>query len=126
MADNVVLDPGAGGATIKTDDDGTAHWQYVKAAFGADNTQTRVTSSVGLPTDPLDRAALARSIPPLEHDDQAGVPSAHPLLHRHQLRLQSEQFLLVSLSGQPLARPVLLHTVQATRNKGTAGSMPQW
>lgn len=49
MSDNVVLDPGAGGSTIKTDDDGTAHWQYVKIAYGADNTQTRVTSSAGLP-----------------------------------------------------------------------------
>ena len=53
MADNVDLDAGSGGATIKTDDDGTAHWQYVKAAFGADNTQTRVTSSVGLPVKNL-------------------------------------------------------------------------
>lgn len=50
MADNVTLDAGSGGATIKTDDDGTAHWQYVKVAFGADNTQTRVVSgSAGLP-----------------------------------------------------------------------------
>ncbi len=49
MADNVVLDPGTGGATVKTDDDGTAHWQYIKAAYGADNTQTRVTSANGLP-----------------------------------------------------------------------------
>jgi len=49
MADNVDLDAGTGGATIKTDDDGTAHWQYVKVAYGADNTQTRVTASVGLP-----------------------------------------------------------------------------
>ncbi|MDH4235605.1 MAG: hypothetical protein OEW25_01455 [Nitrospira sp.] len=57
MADNVTLDPGAGGATIATDDDGTAQHQYVKVEFGADNTQTKVTSSVGLPTDPLDRAA---------------------------------------------------------------------
>lgn len=39
----------SGGSTVKTDDDGSAHWQYVKAAFGADNTQTRVTASVGLP-----------------------------------------------------------------------------
>ena len=51
MADNVELDAGSGGATIRTDDDGTAHWQYVKAAFGADNTQTIVTASVGLPTN---------------------------------------------------------------------------
>ena len=49
MADNVELNAGTGGAVVKTDDDGTAHWQYVKVAFGADNTQTRVTSSVGLP-----------------------------------------------------------------------------
>ena len=53
MADNVDLDAGTGGATIKTDDDGTAHWQYVKMSFGADNTQTRVTASVGLPVDLL-------------------------------------------------------------------------
>ena len=50
MADDIVLNSGdAAGATVKTDDDGTAHWQYVKVAFGADNTQTRVTSLVGLP-----------------------------------------------------------------------------
>ena len=49
MVDNVTLDAGAGGATIKTDDDGTAHWQYVKVSFGADNTQTIVDSSTGLP-----------------------------------------------------------------------------
>ena len=49
MADNIELPSGSGGATVKTDDDGSAHWQYVKAAFGADNTQTRVTASVGLP-----------------------------------------------------------------------------
>lgn len=54
MADNIVLDPGSGGSTIKTDDDGTAHWQYVKIAYGADNTQTRVTSGAPLPVDVSD------------------------------------------------------------------------
>ena len=49
MADNVTLDAGVGGAVVKTDDDGTAHWQYVKVSFGADNTQTRVTATTGLP-----------------------------------------------------------------------------
>lgn len=53
MADNVTLDPGAGGAVMKTDDDGTAHWPYAKIAFGADNTQTRVTSTVGMPVKVL-------------------------------------------------------------------------
>lgn len=57
MADNIVLSAGsADGAVIATDDDGIAHHQYVKLEFGADNTQTKVTSSVGLPTDMLDRA----------------------------------------------------------------------
>ena len=50
MADGIVLSTNIGtGATIKTDDDGTYHWQLVKVAFGGDNTQTEVTSSVGLP-----------------------------------------------------------------------------
>lgn len=56
MADNIVLNAGSGGATIATDDDGVAHHQYVKIEFGADNTFTKVTSTQGLPTDPLDRA----------------------------------------------------------------------
>lgn len=52
MADNIELDPGTGGAVVKTDEDGSSnHWQYTKTAFGADGTQTRVTSSVGLPVD---------------------------------------------------------------------------
>ena len=50
MADNVTLDAGSGGSAIRTDDDGTAHWQYVKLAYGADNTQTIVTSTT---TNPL-------------------------------------------------------------------------
>lgn len=49
MADNITLNAGSGGAVIATDDDGTAHHQYVKLEFGADNTQTKVTAAVGLP-----------------------------------------------------------------------------
>jgi hypothetical protein len=49
MADNITLNAGSGGATLATDDDGTAHHQYIKVEFGADNTFTKVTSSVGLP-----------------------------------------------------------------------------
>ncbi len=44
MADNVVADPGAGGATFATDDDGTAHHPYVKIEWGANDTQTKVDS----------------------------------------------------------------------------------
>lgn len=49
MADNITLNAGSGGATIATDDDGTAHHQYVKLEFGGDGTFTKVTSSSGLP-----------------------------------------------------------------------------
>lgn len=51
MADNIELNAGTGGATLRTDDDGTAHWQYVKLAYGADNTQTIVSTSNPLPVD---------------------------------------------------------------------------
>ncbi len=49
MADNVAITPGAG-ATIATDDDGTAHHQYVKLEWGPNNTQTPVnTGASALP-----------------------------------------------------------------------------
>lgn len=58
MADNTVLSAAIGtGDTIATDDIGGVKYQIVKEAFGALDTATLVTSSVGLPTDPLDRAA---------------------------------------------------------------------
>jgi len=53
MADNITLNAGSGGSTLRTDDDGTAHWPYSKIAFGADDTQTIVTAGVGLPVEVL-------------------------------------------------------------------------
>jgi hypothetical protein len=47
MADNVTLDAGAGGAVIATDDDTTAHHQYVKMEWGGDGTFTKVTTGAG-------------------------------------------------------------------------------
>lgn len=58
MADNPTVDNG--GLTdyvVATDDDGVAQHQYVKVEFGADNTQTKVTSAVGLPTNPVQETA---------------------------------------------------------------------
>ena len=49
MADNITLNAGTGGSVVATDDDGTAHHQYVKLEFGGDGTFTKVTSSAGLP-----------------------------------------------------------------------------
>lgn len=47
----MTLDAGSGGAVIRTDDDGSAHWQYVKIAWGADDTQTILTTGAPLPVD---------------------------------------------------------------------------
>src|SRR3990167_2114291 len=55
MADNIAITEGSG-KTVATDDDGTAHHQYVKVEFGADNTQTKVSSSNPLPVT-IDNAA---------------------------------------------------------------------
>lgn len=44
MADNVTLNAGTGGAVIATDDDTTAHHQYVKMEWGADGTFTKVAA----------------------------------------------------------------------------------
>lgn len=49
MADNITLDAGSGGSVVRSDDDGSAHWQYVKMAYGADNTQNIVTSTTTNP-----------------------------------------------------------------------------
>ncbi len=53
MVDDVPLNLGAGGESVRTDDDGTAQWQYVKVAFGADGTRTIVSAAVGLPVIPF-------------------------------------------------------------------------
>ena len=56
MPDDVTANPGSGGPRFKTDEDTNSpprHWPYIKLAFGADNTQTRVTNTVGLPIAPF-------------------------------------------------------------------------
>lgn len=58
MADNTILSTNVGvGDTIATDDIAGVKYQIVKVSFGALDTATAVTTSTGLPTDPLDRAA---------------------------------------------------------------------
>ena len=52
--------------------------------------------------DALDRAALARRVPALEHHHDPPAAGPDPLLHRDQLGLQPEQLALVDLAGDPL------------------------
>lgn len=50
MADGIELDAGSGGATLATDDGGASgHYQYVKLAWGADDTQNLVTAANPIP-----------------------------------------------------------------------------
>jgi hypothetical protein len=49
MADNVIIDPGVGGATIATDDIGGVQYQRVKIAAGNDNYAVDVSRNAPLP-----------------------------------------------------------------------------
>lgn len=60
MADNVVINPGVGGANIATDDDGTAQYQWVKLKFGADGAFTAVDASNPLPVTAIGGATSAK------------------------------------------------------------------
>lgn len=89
MADNTVLSAAVGtGDTIATDDVAGVKHQLVKVEFGALDTATLVTSTVGLPTDTLDRAArdcgkvdvaLIDQYTPIDVDSGAGTVTAFPV-----------------------------------------------
>lgn len=51
MANDVVLNPGVGGATAATDDIGGVHHQKVKMEFGPENSATQVSLTDPLPVD---------------------------------------------------------------------------
>lgn len=57
MADDIELNAGSGGSTLATDEVSAKHYQLIKMAFGALNTATLVTSSVGFPVDIVTLAA---------------------------------------------------------------------
>jgi len=61
MADNLQLNVGTGGGVLKTQDDGTAHWQQVVAAFG-ETSLTTVEKSAPLPVDATSITAAKTSL----------------------------------------------------------------
>lgn len=65
MVDNVTANPGKGGATFASDDDGIAQHPYVKLEFGDNDTQTKVS-----PTNPL--PVTASSSAPVPVTDNGG------------------------------------------------------
>jgi hypothetical protein len=58
MADNVVTNPGSGGATFATDEIGGVHYPRTKLAHGADGQATDVSSASPLPVA-ADEATMA-------------------------------------------------------------------
>lgn len=59
MADNLTTNPGAGGATIATDDVGGVHYPISKLAFGALDSATLVSNANGLPSTLINSAGSA-------------------------------------------------------------------
>ena len=53
MADNTLLNAGAGGDTIATDDIGGVKYQRVKVTFGVDGVAADVTATAPLPVELL-------------------------------------------------------------------------
>lgn len=52
MADNYETNPGSGGKTFASDEDGGAvNWPYTKVVYGADGTQTLVSTANPMPVD---------------------------------------------------------------------------
>jgi hypothetical protein len=49
VADNIVIDAGAGGATVASDDVGGIHYQWVKIAYGGDDVATKVAAGAPFP-----------------------------------------------------------------------------
>ncbi len=87
MADNTELDAGSGGDTIRTDDDGTAKWQYVKLAYGPDNTYNIVgsTASNALPValSDVDNAvldAILTALQIIDDWDEADRAKVNPIV----------------------------------------------
>ena len=61
MADNVTINAGAGGASIRTDDIGGAQVQVVKLMEGADGTGNFVSSANGLPVNLVTLPTLTKN-----------------------------------------------------------------
>jgi hypothetical protein len=52
--------------------------------------------------EPLDRAALARRVAALEHEDEPSAPALTPILQRQQFDLQQPLLDLVLVAGHPV------------------------
>jgi len=72
MADNVISDPGSGGATFATDDIGGIHYTINKITFGALDSSTLASSGAGNVDAGTQRVVLATDQAVVSIDDNAG------------------------------------------------------
>lgn len=72
MADNVTLDPGAGGADVATDDVGGVHFQKVKLDGGGDGSSTAIAAGGGVEAAALRVTVASDSTGVLSVDDNGG------------------------------------------------------
>ncbi len=69
MVDDVTVDTITGNPVVSTDQDGTAHVQYVKLKFGPDDTFTIVQDGTGLPVTPFAAILEIGSTKIIDDDD---------------------------------------------------------
>lgn len=72
MADNVILDPGTGGATVAADDVGGVHYQRVKLTDGTADSSTFVHAGGGTEANALRVTVASDSTGVLSVDDNGG------------------------------------------------------
>ena len=72
------------------------HWERSRSV-GLGSADDAGDARVRVLRDPLDRAALAGRVAPLEDDDDPGARLRDPVLHLHELFLQPAELLLVGL-----------------------------
>jgi hypothetical protein len=122
MVDNISLETVATpDAVVRTDDDGTAHWQYVKIAFGADNTQTIVGS---ISSNPFPVALSATDNAVLDSIDTALAGTltvgSHAVTNAGTFAVQVDGDALTAL--QLIDNIVLIE--DAVHSTGASGIMP--
>lgn len=122
MADNVIANAGSGGATFKTDDDGTAHWPYTKMVFGADDTRTRVSDTDPLPTDMKEYGSTAVGAGNAVHV-QPGTAASFTVAQTTATNLKAsvEQATAASLKAQTDAQGRAAHDAPVSGNPVLVG-----
>lgn len=109
MADNVVADPGSGGATFATDEISTVHYPRTKVCWGADGTANDADVASGKPlpvqirgsagTDMIGQKDMAGSIPVCFSSNQSAIPA---VLYGGSTQAEGEDAHDAAITGNPV------------------------